>query len=242
MPSLAVTATDRILADDIDDTDDNGTLPDMEATRRHSANRLRHGVGWLLAVAACVSGHTQPATQLFDGTLAGWTIENTAAGNIALNGGLLRVGAAPGWLRSAGRHADFTLRIEFRFLSDNADSGIFVRARAERTFGPGWPNDAYQVQLRNPAGESRFPPVGGIFRHGLPDGDIVFDPSDAARLSLGTGVWQTLQIEAIGATLNVQLNGEQLSRATGIVNPTGYIGIQAETGELEFRKIEIEPL
>jgi hypothetical protein len=36
------------------------------------------------------------------------------------------------------------------------------------------------------------------------------------------------------------LNGTELTHALGIENPRGYIGIQAETGALEFRTIEIE--
>jgi hypothetical protein len=203
------------------------------------AARTRLCATLLLTLGIWAPGRTQPLTALFDGTLAGWTLENTAAANVELRNGLLHVKQAPGWLKSANRYADFILRVEFRFLSDDADSGIFVRAVADRSFGPGWPSNAYQVQLRNPVGESQFPPVGGVFRHGLPAGDTAFDPADAARLSLGTGVWQTLEIEARGESLTVRLNGELLTRATGIVNPSGYIGIQAETGELEFRAIEI---
>jgi hypothetical protein len=213
----------------------------MDATQSRYWKRSQRSLGYLLALCIAAPCHAQTLTSLFDGTLDDWTIENTNADNIALSGGVLRVLAAPGWLKSENRYADFMLRIEFRFLSDDADSGIFVRAVAEQTFGPGWPNDAYQVQLRNPVGESRFPPIGGVFRHGLPGGDVVFDPTDAARLSLGTGIWQTIEIEALGDTLTVRLNGEPLSHASGIVNRAGYIGIQAETAELEFRAIDIAP-
>lgn len=174
---------------------------------------------------------------LFDGTLDGWTIENDAAVSIA--DGILRLDEPRGWLRSNGQHGDFSLCVEFRFVDDDTDSGIFVRAVANGTFGPGWPNDAYQVQLRNPIGESRFPPVGGLFRHGKPQGETRFDPADAERLSLGTGVWQVLEIDVDGEALSVKLNGEPLTEAHGIENPSGYIGIQAERGAIEFRAIEI---
>jgi hypothetical protein len=176
---------------------------------------------------------------LFDGTLAGWTIENTDAGNISVSGGILRVEAPRGWLRSEQRYGDFSLRLEFRFVTDDADSGIFVRAVADAQFGPGWPSNSYQVQLRNPVGESPFPPVGGIFRHGRPAGDTDFDASRAEQASTGTGEWQTLEIDVSGERLTVDLNGVRLTDATGIVNPTGYIGLQAETGAVEFRAIEI---
>lgn len=176
---------------------------------------------------------------LFDGTFTGWSIENTSHDNFTIGDGVLRVEAPEGWLRSEVQYADFLLRTEFRFLTEDADSGIFVRAVADSEFIRGWPNNSYQVQLRNPLGQSPFPPVGGVFRHGTPQGETAFDPADAARLSTGTGEWQTLEIELAGDTLTVWLNGSELTRASNIVNPSGYIGLQGETGAVEFRRIEI---
>jgi len=194
------------------------------------------GIASLAGLAVLAQTGAEPVP-LFDGTLGGWTIEHDAAVSVA--DGVLRIDEPRGWLRSKEQYADFSLRAEFRFVDDDTDSGVFVRAVADGTFGPGWPNDAYQVQLRNPIGESRFPPVGGIFRHGKPQGETRFDPADAERLSLGTGVWQTLEIDAVGETLSVRLNGEPLTEALAIENPSGYIGIQAERGAIEFRAIEI---
>ncbi len=192
------------------------------------------------AVALALEGAAEPV-QLFDGTLSGWSVENAPGGNISTRDGVLRVEEPAGWLRSSETYGDFALRIEFRFVTDDADSGIFVRATAEQTFGRGWPSGSYQVQLRNPVGESRFPPVGGIFRHGMPAGEAEFDPAAAAALSAGTGEWQVLEIEVLGDRLDVRLNGAHLTRASGIENPRGYVGIQAETGAVEFRSIAIEP-
>jgi hypothetical protein len=176
---------------------------------------------------------------LFDGTLAGWTIESTESENFSVADGVLRVEGPEGWLRSAGQYGDFLLAVEFRFVTDDADSGIFVRARPDAEFGRGWPNASYQVQLRNPVGVSRFPPVGGIFRHGMPSGETVFDAAVAERASSGTGQWQMLEVEVQGEGLTVRLNGTMLTRASGIANPTGHIGIQGETGVVEFRSIRI---
>ena len=201
-------------------------------------------VAWpaLVSIAAGLSAQEAASWQtLFDGSLQGWTIENSSADNFTVADGILRVAEPEGWLRSAGQYADFRLRIEFRFLTHNADSGIFVRAVADGSFGRGWPNNSYQLQLRNPLGQSRFPPVGGLFRHGSADGPTQFDPYTADRASTGTGVWQTLEIEVVGDLLTAWLNGAQLTYAQNIANPSGYIGIQGETGALEFRRIEIQP-
>lgn len=195
------------------------------------------------AVAASSARSQDGFVPLFDGaSLDGWVVEKTDAGNFSVVDGVLKAEGPNGWLRSDATYADFRLRVEFRFLADDADSGIFVRTGNDEEFIRGWPNGGYQVQLRNPLGESRFPPVGGLFRHGMPDGATTFDPADADRLSLGTGEWQTLEIDAIGESLSVRLNGEPLMEAEGVANAEGYIGIQGEMGALEFRTIEIQEL
>lgn len=210
--------------------------------RSHFPNfrHIRRGAIVLLVAAAPLLPQSGDGfVSLFDGGLGGWTIEDSQPGNFTVEDGVLNVRGSEGWLRSEDRYSDFTLRAEFRFLTDDADTGIYVRAVADSEFIRGWPNNSYQIQVRNPIGESRFPPVGGLFRHGTPDGPLEFDPADAARTSTGTGAWQTLEISVVGLTLTVDLNGTRLSEAGNIANPTGHIGIQSELGEVQFRSIRI---
>jgi hypothetical protein len=180
--------------------------------------------------------------ELLDDGLTRWTIENTSAGNFRMADGVLEVQEPEGWLRSRKRYADFELVVEFRFMTDDADSGIFVRATGDSAFRRGWPNQSYQVQLRNPMGESPFPPVGGLFRHGMASGPTDYDEDLARQSSLPTGEWQTLTVRVQGPGLSVTLNDAEVTRARGLANATGYIGIQGETGTLEFRSIRIRDL
>jgi hypothetical protein len=176
---------------------------------------------------------------LFDGTLEGWTPVNTDGDRFTIVDGLLRVEGGAGWLRADNQYTDFTLRAEFRWLTEDADSGIYVRAVADSEFIRGWPNNSYQVQVRDPAGESRFPPVGGLFRHGTPPGDHLLDETALDRAYRGTGEWHTIEIEMIGTTLRVVLNGIEISRSENITNAAGFIGLQSELGSMEYRSIEI---
>jgi hypothetical protein len=109
------------------------------------------------------------AGQTFNGALAGWSPQDAKPGTFTMRGDVLHVEGSEGWLRSDRQYGDFALRTEFRFLGDDTDSGVYVRALAQTPFLRGWPNQSYQVQVRNPLGQSRFPPVGGLFRHGMPD-------------------------------------------------------------------------
>jgi hypothetical protein len=176
---------------------------------------------------------------LFDGTLNGWVVENTQAGNFKLAGGVLHVEGPNGWVRSMRRYEDFSLRVEFRFMTPDADSGIFLRAAGDTQFLRGWPNQSYQVQVRNPSTPSKFPPVGGLFRHGMPPGDATLDEQAVTRLFRGTGVWQVLEIELIADRLLIRLDGGEVLRAGGMSRTSGYIGVQGEAGVVEYRAIQI---
>jgi hypothetical protein len=176
---------------------------------------------------------------LFDGTLAGWVVENTTANNITVTGGSLRVEGPAGWIRTERQFTDFTARIRFRFMTADADSGVFFRTTGAAQFMRGWPNNGYQVQVRNPATQSRLPAVGGLFRHGMPPGEITYDQSAVEKLSRGTGEWQDLEFDVAGDVLTVRFNGTSVTRADNIVRQRGYIGLQAEVGVVEFRSIEV---
>ena len=206
---------------------------------------MRVSVTIAIALAVATGVHGQQAggfVPLFDGTLNGWVIENTQAGNIGVRDGVLRVDAPSGWLRSTREFGDVVIRTEFRFVTADADSGLFVRASGSGQFMRGWPNNSYQVQIRNPATASRLPPVGGLFRHGMPPGPMEFDAASVEKVARPTGEWQTLEVEVAGNRLTARLNGTEVLKAMEIANPRGFIGLQAETGTVEFRSIEVREL
>ena len=90
--------------------------------------------GWILLAAVLVSfpgmaqdTKTEPGfTALFDGkSLNGWNIENK--GEFSVKDGVIFLNKGRGWLRSDKEYKDFELRMDFRFISKGADSGIFIR-------------------------------------------------------------------------------------------------------------------
>ena len=210
---------------------------------------MNHTRGALLGLALFVSALAIATTgraqerfvALFDGTMKGWVAENATAKNFTISGGVLRVEGPSGWLRTEQQFTDFTLRLQFRFVTADADSGIFFRTAGATQFMRGWPNNGYQVQVRNPATQSRLPAVGGVFRHGMPPGEITYDQPLVEKLSRGTGEWQDLAFTVAGDTLTVRFNGTEVTRAANVVKQPGYIGLQAEVGAVEFRSLEVGP-
>jgi hypothetical protein len=199
----------------------------------------------LAAIAAAAIGTVaaQPVESfvpLFDGTLGDAVIENRGA--FAVADGVLRAEGPEGWLRFPATARDFRLRVELRFVTDNGDSGIFVRALPDGAFARGWPNRSYQVQLLNPRAGGSLPIVGGVFRHGMPSGETMHEREAVNAAFTGTGEWQLLEIEVAGTELSVRLNGSPVTQASGIADVEGYIGIQSETSAVEFRRIDIQEL
>lgn len=182
---------------------------------------------------------------LFNGeSLDGWVVEHTNADNFLVDAGILRVEEPGGWLRSEKVYTDFKLHVAFRFLGEVSDSGVFLRAAGDDVFGRGWPNGSYQVQTIDVSTDrtTRFKFIGDIYRHGMPDGTTRYNREQALKAIRPTGAWQSFDIEVVGDSIAVRLNGTLITRASGISNQAGYIGLQGETGIVEYRAIEIQEI
>jgi hypothetical protein len=196
---------------------------------------------WLAVGTPPVGAQPAPGfVPLFDGALGQATIEN--GGRFTIENGLLRAEGPAGWLRFPGEFRDVRLRVELRFTTSNGDSGVFLRAVPDRAFARGWPNRSYQVQLLNPEAGGTLPPIGGVFRHGMPPGETLLDLEAVRSSFTGTNEWQLLEIELVGAELTVRLNGTPVTKASDVAEVAGSIGIQSETSAVEFRRIDIEEI
>ena len=191
----------------------------------------------LAAGSAALAQPGSPATALFNGrNLDGWEIVN--GGPFTVEDGVLKVNGGSGWLRSRDTFGDFVLTMEFRFLEPEAPSGIFVRTGPTSNDDEnGWPDNGYQVQCMDTA--TGDIPLGQLMPYGAPPFEHEFDREALLRAYKPTGEWHTYEITAEGENLWVRLNGELITTATSIKQLRGHIGIQAERGLLEFRRIEV---
>lgn len=169
-------------------------------------------------------------TSLFDGkTLEGWHVMDK--GQFSVKEGVILLNKGGGWLRSDKEYKDFELRLEFRFVEEKANSGIFLRANDDKG-----PNKAYQVQTMD--GDS----ICDIYTRDLAKPAVKRDIERLKKAFKPTGQWQSYAITAKGGHLEVRLNGELITVADGLTDKSGYIGPQGEGGVLEFRNIRIHEL
>jgi hypothetical protein len=174
----------------------------------------------------------QGFTSLFNGVdLDGWHIMNK--GQFSVRKGVIYLNKGGGWLRTDKQYKDFELRLEFRFIDKGADSGIFVRAGLE---GDNWPKKNYQVQTMD------NDTICSVFAKMLDKGKEAKDKAKLKKVMKPTGEWQSYVIVFKGKTAEVKLNSETINSVDGLTDEAGYIGLQGEGGQLEFKNIRIKEL
>lgn len=192
--------------------------------------------GLLALVLACATqaggGKEEGFISLFNGKdLTGWQVMNN--GKFSVKDGVIFLDKGSGWLRSDKEYQDFELRMEFRFVSKGADSGIFLRASKD---GKNWPTRNYQVQTMD--NDS----IGAIFPSGFKGAKVKRDAAKLKEVRKKTGEWQTYAITVKGDTIEVKLNDVLITSGSGLAVQPGYIGLQGEGGQLEFKNIRIKEL
>jgi hypothetical protein len=192
----------------------------------------------LAITSFCFASHHKDSEtkSLFNGkNLDGWIIENDAQFSVA--DGVLKVNRGTGWLRSEKTYSDCTIVIQFRFLEEDANSGVFVRTGpTSKEDEDGWPDNGYQIQCRNTINGTA---LGFLIPYGAPAFQHESNLAALKKVFKPTGEWQAFRIVLNGEELSVFVNDALVTTATDIKNASGHIGIQGEKGLLEFRKIEV---
>lgn len=164
---------------------------------------------------------------LFNGKdLTGW--EQMNGSKFTAEDGVIKHRRGMGWLRTKDQYDNFILLLEVRWLKDRQDSGVFLRSGME---GSNWPDRKYEVQCEN---SERIVHIFGT--------NCTRDSAKAQALLKPTGEWNVLEIVCNGARCEVKLNGKLASSADNLAPRRGYLGLQGENGELEFRKLYLKRL
>ena len=164
---------------------------------------------------------------LFDGkTLAGWSVMNNA--RFTAEDDVIKLRGGSGWLRSDEEYGDFVLRLEVRWMKPRQDSGIFIRASKE---GKNWPDKRYEVQCEN---SNRVAHIFGA--------KCMRDAKKAESLLKAPKEWNSFEVSCIGTRCEVKLNNELVCTSDGLKMSKGFIGLQGEGGELEFRNLRIKKI
>ncbi|HSV13043.1 MAG TPA: DUF1080 domain-containing protein [Tepidisphaeraceae bacterium] len=202
------------------------------------------------ATAPAISGTLGAPIQLFNGKdidswkwvarppKAGTTQPVDLASPFAVRDGLLHSNGKPvGYLRTPDVYDNYILTVEQRHVTKGNGGVLFAISGPDKV----WPH-CLEAQGQN--GEE------GDIRN-VADFELNMDPSrlEPKRLRrIGpssekpVGEWETIEVIVDHGNLTLKVNGQLQNLATYSEELAGYIGLQAEGAEMEFRKVELTPI
>jgi hypothetical protein len=225
----------------------------------------------LLLTARLVGAEVAPAARapskvmkLWNGKdLSGWHSDVPARDSdgklpdsfIVREGNLVSLGVPKGHLISNAAWKDYRLEVEYRFPGKGGNCGVLVHASTPRFLYKMFPK-SIEVQMQaGDAGDfwvigeditvpdmpTRRPKKDGQ-KWGGSEGDArrILNLTDGAEKPLGA--WNTLVVEARGASITVWVNGVLVNQGDKASVSSGQLALQAEGTEVEFRKVEMGPL
>ncbi|NWK56141.1 DUF1080 domain-containing protein [Verrucomicrobiaceae bacterium N1E253] len=219
-----------------------------------------------LAVLAVVMGAVSALTAepLFNGKdLKGWKVDVPKADNnpdiqpsfIVRDGKLVSLGNPRGHLITEKSFSNYRLTVEYRFAGKPGNCGVLVHSSTPRALYGMFPK-SIEVQMQSghagdfwcieenievPEMEKRRPKKEGQ-KYGGSKGDArrILNLTDDSEKK--PGEWNTMVIECKGDEVKVWVNDTLVNHGSKATASKGQIALQAEGSEVEFRKLELEPL
>jgi hypothetical protein len=217
----------------------------------------------ILAVAI-VGGSLATAEPLFNGKdLAGWKTDVPSAEKtpdikpsfIVRDGKLVSLGTPRGHLISDKSYENYRLTVEYRFTGKPGNCGVLVHSSTPRVLYGMFPK-SIEVQMQSgqagdfwcieenievPNMEKRRPKKEGQ-KYGGSKGDArrILNLTDDSEKKLGE--WNKMVIECQGDEVKVWVNDTLVNHGTKSTASKGQIALQAEGTEVEFKKVDLEPL
>lgn len=217
----------------------------------------------ILAVAI-VGGSLATAEPLFNGKdLAGWKTDVPSAEKtpdikpsfIVRDGKLVSLGTPRGHLISDKSYENYRLTVEYRFTGKPGNCGVLVHSSTPRALYGMFPK-SIEVQMQSghagdfwcieenievPNMDQRRPKKEGQ-KYGGSKGDArrILNLTDDSEKKLGE--WNKMVIECQADEVKVWVNDILVNHGTKSTASKGQIALQAEGTEVEFKKVDLEPL
>lgn len=146
-----------------------------------------------------------------------------------------------GYARTKKAYRDYTLTVIWRFVrvAPHADnSGIFVHIQGPDKVWPACVECQGQYQH-----QGDFYLQAGVGAEGYPAGkNAILVRQMGPPNENPAGDWGTNEIICNGDAIGLFVNGKVMNQITGCTHSSGYIGIQSEGGDIEVRKLTLNPI
>lgn len=185
--------------------------------------------------------------ELFDGKdFSGWTFcvkgDADALQTWGVTNGIIHCTGKPaGYLRTKQGYRDYKLTVEWRFVkvAPNADNtGVLIHMQLPDKV---WPM-CLQVQGKSGRQGDLFLMEGAECKEHQGMNKNTPLPLHGKSNENFIGEWNTNLTVCAGNDVKAYINDKLLNEATECTISSGFIGVQSEGGEIEIRKILLEPL
>ena len=194
-------------------------------------------------------------TPIFNGRdLTGWVPVNLPADNFSVHDGVLVTKGQPtGVLRTERMYENFVIEMEWRHMTKGGNSGLFVWGDGVVAKDNPYPR-GIEVQVLDlgydaPGKNQWYSTHGDIFPvNGAkltvggrisPDGKRSFPSEERTKPS---PEWNHYRLVANNGELRLSVNGKEVTVATGASPRKGYLMLESEGAECQFRNIRIREL
>lgn len=187
---------------------------------------------------------------LFNGeNLDGWVNVNGAEDTWRAESGMLRCTGKPVCvLRTDRMYENFVLELQWRHASAKGNAGVFVWSDPLPALGVPFTR-AVEVQVMLGLDTENYTSEGDIFsiwgatmtpERAHPAGWNRCLPSEAR--TKGAGEWNDYRITCLDGTISLEVNGKKVSGGYDVNPRRGYICLEAEGTEIDFKNLIIKEL
>ena len=205
-------------------------------------------IGIAILVASCTQKETK--TALFNGNdLSNWNFvvegDSVPADQVFMveDSTILIKGLPFGYMYTKEKYSNFTLELEYSWVIDPSNSGIFLLIEdATNPFPKGiecqlHAGDAGDFVLLGGSDLFEFMSRPGTIRPAFP----VVKKTNASSEN-PVGEWNRAKIYCKDGKITVFINGVYQNSGTRSMHKTGYIGLQSEGKDIQFRNVTVTPL
>jgi hypothetical protein len=147
--------------------------------------------------------------------------------------GVIHIKGDPfGYMRTKEAYSDYTLHVEWRYPEVATNSGVFVHGQSPDTI---WLK-CVECQLQS-GNAGDFVCMNGADMTERTDKTKRVVKKMTASNEKAVGEWNTMDIKCFSNTIEVTVNGVLQNRGTGINIKSGYICLQSEGKDIEFRNV-----
>lgn len=150
--------------------------------------------------------------------------------------GVIHIKGDPfGYMRTKEMYSDYALHVEWRWPTEATNSGVFVHGQQPDTI---WLR-CFENQL-SAGNAGDFICMNGADMNERTDKSKIvvrkMNPSNEKPV----GEWNTMNVVCLGDSIEITINGLLQNRGTGLTVTSGYVCLQSEGKDVEFRNVYLK--